>query len=538
MIRRILMTVTVIVPLAFATAVLAGPASATTYSATGTVTCSSVGGGIVFSPPLMLPSIGFAGPVADHGYVDIHLGGCTSTDSNVTFSGLNANTAIDGDATGVIPSHQNNVTGLAGSSTPFHLTVTWYGEGVGGVALAPTHVTVTGDMPYQGLVNDPGNIGFFLGTTTQTGSFLSAGPAGFQAFETTSGNDMPANSATNDCGQSGYDWPCMPSPGGSTSATVTPKAAASTTNVLCVAQSILGGYQYVKDIGQGWEIPGLSAAPDSGLLATLTGNLRLDPARGDGTNIVGTANPTMAGDYISAYSPSNVACSTQLGVAAGTLTLANPAGGALAKVNTSASPSAGTLTIGEPLSVSGIPASMGLLSTNTTTDSALCSPGPAPYKPVPGATTYAGDIITYQDGASPDSLCTLVDTGGYVIPAGVGRTAVWVFGSTANDIPPAATAPTLGVAVNGCTTASLTPFGTHPDTIIKQTGCNLVSAKGSFAATASSATLYGDATTGFATQAEVEGAATGAYNGYGGTANPDADGLSYIAIAATDSLTL
>jgi hypothetical protein len=535
--KLLMMAGAMLLPTAALVAGFSGVASAATYSGTGTVTCGTVAGGIVFSPPLMLPSIGYAGPVADKGYVDIHLGSCTSTDGSVSFSGLNGNSAVQGDATGVIASKQNNVTGLAGSSTPFHLTVTWYGEGAGALALAPTHVTVSGDMPYQGLLNDPGNIGFFLGTTTNTGNaFGFAGPAGFQSFETTSGNDMPPFSGTDDCGQTGYAWPCMPSPGGSTTATVTPKAGATTTNTLCVAQSVLGAYSYTKTAGQGYLIPGLGG-PASGLLGTVSGSLKDDVARGDGTNVVGNPNVTMAGDYISAYSASNAACTTQLGVAAGTISLANPSGAALAKVTTSASPSAGTLTVGEPLSVSGIPASMATASTNPSILGQLCNPA-GPYKPNAGATTQAGDIITYQDGGSPDSLCTLKDAGAFSVPGGVGQTAVWAFGSTANDIPPAATAPTLGVAANGCTSAANTPIAPHPDTILKQTGCNLVSATGSFAATASSATLYGDATTGFATEAEVEGAATGAYNGYGGTDNPDPDGISYIAIAATDGLTL
>lgn len=490
------------------TAISAGTASATVTTAPGLVTCSSVSGGILISPPLELPwDAGFGGPTPTKDTVDIHLGDCTPTSDTVTFTGLNGNTAIDGDATGVISSHSNNLEGLAGSSTPFELTITWYGT-ASGSPIAPTHIRIVGDQAYEGLVNDPGNVGFFLGGTTNSGSYLepSGNPAGFQSFETTSGNDMPAGT---------YSWPgtATGAPGGSTTVTATPKAGANTTT-LCVSLTDLGGYAYTQAVGEGWNFPGENGAPDSGLLATVSGNLKDDPVSG---------TPVPAGDFVQSFSTTSGAGGC--GSGNGDIVVGNLAGASAAKVTSSLTPSPFTLTVGEPLAVSGEPDSMGDLYTSGPDEAgANCGDNP-------------GNYITLENGSPPDTVCVLKDLGAYSVPGGVGGSAVWVIGTTAHDVPPAATAPTIGLAVAGCTSASLTPDPTYPNPKT-ETSCDFSSATGSFAATAQSTSLVGDVTTAFSTDADLEAAAIGEENGYGGSESPDPQGISFIALVATDGITL
>lgn len=489
------------------TALSSGTASAAATTAPGLVTCTTVSGGILISPPLELPwDASYGGPTPTKDTVDIHLGGCTATSDTVTFTGLNGNTNIDGDATGVISSHSNNLEGLAGSSTPFDLTVTWYGT-VSGSPIAPTHIQIVGDQAYEGLVNDPGNIGFILGTTTNSGSYVepSGNPAGFQSFETTSGNDMPAGT---------YSWPgtATGAPGGSTTVTATPKAGANTTT-LCVSLADLGGFAYTQAVS-GWNFPGENGAPDSGLLGTVAGNLKDDPVSG---------TPVPAGDFVQSYSTTSGAGGC--GSGNGDIVVGNLAGAPAAKVTSSPSPSAFTLTVGEPLTVSGEPDSMGDLYTSGPDEAgANCGSNP-------------GNYITFEDGSPPDTVCVLKDTGAYSVPGGVGAAAVWVLGTTAHDVPPAASGATVGLAVAGCTSASLTPDPTNPNPKT-ETSCDYSSATGSFAATAQSASLVGDVTTGFATDNDLELAALGAENGYGGSANPDPQGISFIALIATDGITM
>jgi hypothetical protein len=502
----------VLLPIAVLVGTASPSAGANLAPGYGPVTCTNITGGISFSPPLMPGPTGYhGGPARTREEIDIHLGGCTA--AGVIFSGLNGDTAVDGDAFGVVTTPFNTLAGLAGISKVFRLKVNWYGE-VGSDGLEPTVVTFAGVQAYEGLVNDPGNIGFFLGTTTNSGSYAEPGnPAGFQGFETTSPNDMPAFSGTDSCGQPGYAWPCFPSPGGSTSVTVTPKASSSgSTSMLCVAGSDLGSYSYMRDPGVGYLLPGLGGG-SSGLLGTLSGNLKDDPVQG-----IAGANP---GDYVSGYGATSSGCTTQLGVAAGSISLGNPAGPAAAKVTTSDSPSAEPMTVGEPLTTSGEPPSMGKLSTNVATLSTECG----------GSGTKPGNFITFEDGGSPDTLCVLKDTGAYTTPH-VGKTAEWAFGSTANDIPAASTSPTQGLAINGCTSASLMPNSRS----LTETSCDLASATGSFAQ--SGDIVVGDATTALANEGDVQAAASGSVNGYGGTDNPDPQGISYLAIVASDGWTL
>lgn len=152
------------------------------YTASGSVTCTGATGGLQFQAPLQFPSpLGTGGAVSSKVNVAVQLTGCTTTDGNVTVSGLNGG-AIDGIVTGTIASKSNSLTGLAGGNSET-LTVNWVGmTGPLGAPLHSTGVKITGDQPTQGAEpDDAGNVGFFLG---------NGDSQGYAALETET--DIPA----------------------------------------------------------------------------------------------------------------------------------------------------------------------------------------------------------------------------------------------------------------------------------------------------------------------------------------------------------
>jgi len=153
----------------------ATPAAAVvTITANGTVTCTSLGGKIAFSPALH--TVGTTN--SDTSTVSVKLAGCSTTSTN-----LPAGSIITGKATSTIvttttDNSANACAGLATSRATVQ-TISWTDKSSGGVTLAKLTKTVVSFSGFDILVNGSSDPGFDLskdsgGTASATGSFLGS----------------------------------------------------------------------------------------------------------------------------------------------------------------------------------------------------------------------------------------------------------------------------------------------------------------------------------------------------------------------------
>lgn len=467
------------------TATLINASSASALVATGTVTCSHASGGIQMIPPAQSPEpYGPGGPVASDDRFEIELGGCVDSAGLITWSGLNNDPAIDGIFVGQITPPWNVGESLTATPTygaTYSGTIHWYGE-ESGSPIAPTVVKGKGIQDYFGITAPyTNNIAYFLGSTGSscvacTYGSPPQGPAGMQSF-------LTENLAT--IGPGSYAWQSgNPSIaiGGQVTFSATPSVLSGSTNTVCLSTAALGTYGYTPDVGQGYQFA------QSGLLQAVRGDLIEDPV-------------SPYGGYVTAFSATPPTTVCPAGDASITFHLANVPGGSLPI----------SFTLGLPLVVDSPPAVMSALATSNY----LCP-------------TTANDQIqlgvTDPDtiSASPSfSVCALRDGGAYNIPGGVGRQALWVYGTvpSGSSIPSAS----YGFALADCVTPGLG-------------SCDLGLASGSFSNTGVSV-VEGDLVTPFVSRSDLVLSANGALDGYDNPASPDPDGASYIAVSATDGLT-
>lgn len=457
-------------------------ASAVPVAVPGTVTCSTASGGVQMIPPAQpAEPAGRGGPVsttADR--FEIELGGCVDSAGVVTWSGLNNDPAIDGILVGQIAPPWN--VGESLTATPTYAAgwsgvIRWFGED-GTQAIAPTTVQGKGIQDYFGITSPyTNNVAYFLGSTGSSCvacTYGGQGPAGMQSFVTKN---------TTTIGPGTYAWQSgTPSIaiGGQQTFSATPLVASGHTNTVCLSQAAFGTYGYATDVGQGYQFS------QSGLLAQVRGDLIDDPV-------------SPYGGYVTGFSPGTSSTGVcPPGDASITFHLSNVPGCSCST----------TYTLGLPLVVDSPPGVMQALSASTY---------PCPSTPNDQVQLGVTDPDTIS--ASPSfSVCALRDAGAYNVPGGVGKQALWVFGTVpgGGSIP----AESYGFALADCVTAN-TP------------SCDSAGAAGSFATSG----VKGDLVTPFVTQSDLALAANGALDGYDNAASPDPNGASYIAVSATDGIT-
>jgi hypothetical protein len=164
----------VALPLAMVGVVGATPAfgSVPTITANGTVTCTTLGGKIGFSPALHTTGTSNT----DTSSIKVKLSGCSTTSTNLPAGSVITGTATSKIVTTTTDNSANACGGLATSRSSVQ-TVKWSDKSSSGVALAHLTNSVVSFSGFDVLVNGSGEPGFDLpqdtgGTASATGSFI------------------------------------------------------------------------------------------------------------------------------------------------------------------------------------------------------------------------------------------------------------------------------------------------------------------------------------------------------------------------------
>jgi len=172
-------TAVLALPLALVTVIGGTPAtgSTPTITANGTVTCTTLGGKIGFSPALHTTGTSNT----ETSTIKVKLTGCSATSTNLPAGGIIRGTATSTVTTTTTDNSANACGGLATSRTTVQ-TIAWTDKSSGGVTLAKLTKTVATFSGFDVLVNNSSEPGFDLpqdsgGTAGATGSFVG-GDAG------------------------------------------------------------------------------------------------------------------------------------------------------------------------------------------------------------------------------------------------------------------------------------------------------------------------------------------------------------------------